>query len=87
MKNRTVKQRIEFNIEGDFESFYAAEKWCKENGFSYGRMDGHNPIALWKGDCCISKWHNLSQKEKNSCDGVMLGERNGAVKILIYEII
>jgi len=52
---RKVSNRIEFDIKGKFQSYYAAINWCKENGYSYGSTDGHNPIALWHDDSVISK--------------------------------
>lgn len=83
---RKAKEVFVFNQEErTFGNYYKAESWCKENGYSYGSMDGHNPIAIWKGDCSISKWHNLSKKEQNACDGVMTGDfREGWVRVLIF---
>ena len=82
---RTVTNQIEFNEPGTFMSYHAACKWCSDNGYSYGSMDGDNPIAIWKGECSISKWYNLSKEEKGSCDAVMVGDmRDGPVSIYIF---
>jgi hypothetical protein len=81
---RKTTKRIEFNEEGTFQSHHAAIRWCKENGYSYGSMDGHNPIALWNDDSVISKWHNLSNEEKRTCDGVLESQREGKAIIIIF---
>ena len=81
---RTVTNQIEFNEPGPFESYYAAENWCVENGYSSGVMDGYNPIAIWKGKCSISKWHNLSKAEKDSCDAVLICDREGPAIIYLF---
>jgi hypothetical protein len=84
MKREPIKT-VKFENKGTFEAYYAACNWCNENGYSYGSMCGSEPIALWMGERSISKWKNLSTKERATCDGVMMGEfREGAVTILIY---
>lgn len=81
---RKVINKIVFDIKGTFESYYAAINWCKENGFNYGSMDGSNPIALWHDDSVISKWHNLSNKERKSCDGMIECQREGIATIILF---
>ena len=82
---RTVINQIEFNEPETFMSYNAARNWCKPNGYSYGSMNGDNPIAIWKGECSISKWHNLSKEEKNSCDGVIVGDMiEGPVSVYLF---
>lgn len=84
--NRTVIKKYDFKVPGTFQSFYAAELWAKENGYSYGSMDGRNPIAMRKDESYISKWHNLSKEEQDTCDAAMIGEfREGEVTILIFK--
>ena len=84
---RKVKEKHEFNIEGTFESYYAASKWAKENGYEAGSMDGFNPIALMKDYDYVAKWHNLNKKERDSVHGVMISDyfREKSVTILIFE--
>ena len=82
---RIVTDQHEFNVEGTFQSCYAAQEWCSDNDYSYGSLDGNNPIAMWKGDHSISKWHNLSSKEKASCDGVLMCDREGVATIYLFE--
>ncbi len=76
----------EFEVKGTFQSLYTAQGWCTENGYSYGSLCGNSPVALWKGDCDIAKWKNLSQQDKKEMDGVMLSNdfREGKVIIKIY---
>lgn len=82
---RNVVQKFECNDPETWGSIYKAQKWCADNSYSYGVMDHPNPIAMWKGKGSISKWHNLSAKEKGSCDGVMVGNtREGPVFIYIF---
>jgi len=73
--------RVTFDFEGDFQSSYAAEKWLKDRGFSYGPSQAMAPTAIWFGDCSISKWRNLSAQDKREMHAVMLNQRNGPVNI------
>jgi hypothetical protein len=82
MKNLT------FNGDGsDFSAGCEAEKWLRENGYSYGYMQGCSPRAIAKGDIEIEKWRNISREEKdNVIDGYMDGDpRSGPVFITIKE--
>lgn len=86
-EKRIAKQTIEFPASGTFKAYYAASGWCHENGYSHGSMCMDMPIAIMKGtDWNIAKWKNLSTKEINTVDGVMLSTdfREGSVTIVIY---
>lgn len=82
-----IVEKHEFNVEGTFESYYAASRWAKENGYKEGSMDRINPIALMKGYDYVAKWHNLNREERNSVHGVMISDyfREKPVTILIFE--
>lgn len=84
---KTIKQVHEFNVEGTFQSYYAACAWAEQNGYCTGSMDGHNPIALIEGFNYVAKWHNLDKKEREMVDGVMISDyfREKPVTILIFE--
>ncbi len=84
---REIKEKHEFNVEGTFESFYAARSWAVNRGYEIGSMDGFNPIAMMKGYDYVAKWHNLNRKEQQSVHGVMISDyfREKAVTILIFE--
>lgn len=64
-------QVITFTQEGTFQAYSAACKWCEENGYSHGSMQGCSPIGILKGDWTISKWRNLNQKQRDELDGTM----------------
>jgi len=83
---KKVIEQHDFDVEGTFESYYAASKWAKENGYDIGSMDGSNPIALMKGYDYVAKWHNISNAERKMVDGVMLSDyfREKSVTILIF---
>lgn len=75
-----------FKADGDFGAYYAAEKWIKENGYSYGSMERNYPIGIAKGDCYISKWCNLGG-DKNLLDGVIAegSKRDNDVTVIIFD--
>jgi hypothetical protein len=71
----------------DFAAYHAAEKWLKENGYSYGSMCSPEPTAIMKGDIHIAKWRNLSAKERAEVHGKITTEsdfRNGPIIVTIF---
>lgn len=55
-----------------FSGWYAAEKWCREHGYSVGMMQGPSPVGLLKGgDWAIQKWRNLRPAERARLDGTI----------------
>jgi hypothetical protein len=84
MKTQEATEII-FNNEGDFQAYRSAEYWAKQNGYSYGSMCSPQPTALFKGDCYVAKWRNLSNNDRRQVDGIITGEyRSGPVKITLY---
>ena len=81
--------KIIFKAGQDFEAFYNAEKWLKENGYSWGSMQRSDPIGItkenWIGG---AKWRHLTPKGKAALDGIIEGEskRNGDITITIFDI-
>lgn len=75
--------RIEFNQTGTFQSMYAAEAWCRENGISVGQSSATRPSGLlFRKFDWIAKWHNLTPKERADLHGTMSGDfREGPVVI------
>lgn len=67
----------------DFGAQYAAERWLRERGFSFGASQADGPQAIWYGECGVSKWRNLSAKEKREAHAVMDGRRAGSVRITL----
>jgi len=87
---RKVAKAIEFFVPGTFQSMYAANQWCRENGYSYGSscapcvyqglLNGENIL--------IAKWKNLTKEEIAQLDGVMISvgdRREGAMRVVIFE--
>lgn len=83
---KIIKEVHVFNVEGTFQSFYAARSWAVNKGYEIGSMDGFNPIAMMKGYDYVAKWHNISRKEQQLVDGVMISDyfREKPVTILIF---
>lgn len=68
---KKIKQKILFKNNGEENSgYYAAKKFLKENGFSYGSQQRNDPIGVYYGDSDISKWRNLG-KDKKRLDGAL----------------
>ena len=77
-----MKNEITFFQKETFAASRAAEGWLRERGFSYGPTQCDGPQAVWFGECAISKWRNLSRKEKAQAHALITGDtRNGPVKI------
>jgi len=88
--NRIVAQKQVFQVDGTFQSMYAAERWLSENGYSAGSTCAPMPTAVMKGDYYSydlpHKWKNFTAKEKNSVHGVMVGDlRDGPVTVYIFQ--
>jgi|SRR6187402_1619229 len=93
---RKVKSEMTFNKpEGvTFGAMYEAQRWLKDNGYSYGSTDtdirtcGNYPVAIMKGSYILpQKWHNFTAQDKIMADGVMIAFdwREGDVRIIIFE--
>jgi len=78
--------KLQFDDVGDFAAMRKAEDWLKANGYSWGSMQRDDPIGVMKGDYDISKWRNLSQKERVALDGLIEGDkRNGPVIVTVKD--
>jgi hypothetical protein len=62
----------EFKSESTFGAHSAAERFCRELGFSVGRMCNVKPIGIKRGSWDIQKWRNLSSSDKKLMDGVIV---------------
>ena len=79
--------RLVFEQKGVFAAKDAAEQWCRDNGVSFGSSQVGAPRALFRGNCIVSKWRNLSAEERASCDGTMSGDlRDGPVVIELRDL-
>jgi len=86
---RPVKQKESFQVDGTFESMYAAHGWLKENGYDWGSSCGMMPAAIMKGDYydrgLPHKWKNFTDQQKALVDGVMMGDfRDGPVIVYLF---
>jgi hypothetical protein len=80
--------------EGEtFGAMYAAQRWLRANGYSWGSTDsdrksgGSNPVRILKGDWTLpQKWHNFTKEDKQKCDGVMIAYdwREGDVRVILF---
>jgi hypothetical protein len=85
---RDVKQKIFFSRKGTFESLYAAQGWCTENGYSYGSLCGQQPVAIMYGPYELpQKWKNMDIEDKFKCDGVIVSNdfREGSATVYLFE--
>jgi hypothetical protein len=83
--NKTMVNRKEFpRSDQAFRSFHAAEVFCKEQGFSVGRMQRDSPIGIKRGEWDIQKWRNLDRKDRKLMDGAILGsdKRHGPILVV-----
>lgn len=96
VNNRKEVQRLNFKVEGTFQSMYAAQRWLTENNYSYGspckdRLHGGDlPVAIQKGEYNLpQKWMHFDKEDKELVDGIMISHdfREGDVTIVIYETI
>lgn len=68
-----------------FEARADAERFCEEQGWSLGRLQGPSP----RGIICspqfdIQKWRNLRRSDREGLDGVMVAYgRGGPFAVLI----
>jgi hypothetical protein len=71
-----------FEQKGTWAAYDVARQWLKESGYSYGSSSVDGPVGILKGDFCISKWRNMTPKERSQLDGTLSGElREGPVVI------
>jgi hypothetical protein len=89
--NRPILKEVKVSLEGDFQSYYEAERILKEEGFITGSMCGPEPIGFAPAEEChyIAKWYNISPSERKLVHGVMYPEqgstfRNGTVRIIYF---
>ncbi|WP_339145131.1 hypothetical protein [Pseudoalteromonas galatheae] len=76
-------------FKGDGElhtASWEAQKWLRENGYSYGPMERDNPIAVLKGaDHDLPKWTNLPDDLKEKVDGKLHVTMKGDARLVLNE--
>lgn len=70
-------------VGDEFGALNKATSWLRSLGFSVGRMQGQNPIAVMFGNWTIQKWDHLDSDEVNSLDARIVSEdfRGGPVRV------
>lgn len=61
-------------FKGDGSTFgatYEAQRWLRDNGYSYGSSCVMYPQGVVKGDVYIAKWRNMTPAERNAMDGTL----------------
>lgn len=74
-----------FDHAVDFAAVDAAERACRDAGFSIGSMQRGSPRGLLLGSACIGKWRNLSSQERLVLHGLMEGGRTGPVTVTLHD--
>jgi hypothetical protein len=73
-----------FESDKTFGAYYAAERWCTDQGISYGSSCAGSPQGLLFGNYQIAKWRGLTAKERQQLHGTIQGNlRNGPVTVFI----
>ena len=75
-------------FKGNGETFSAkveAEKWLRDNGYSYGSSSVNCPQGVVKGDAFIAKWRNLSASERKAMDGKLYAGREGDARLVLID--
>jgi len=73
-----------FKSSETFGASRLAEKWCDDQGISYGSSQADGPQGLLFGDYQIAKWRNLTAKERKQLHGMMDGDgRTGPITVYI----
>lgn len=62
---------LTFVADGDYVAHKMALDWCEQSGYSYGSLQADAPTGLLRGDVVISKWRNMTQKQRDELDGVI----------------
>ena len=87
---KTVIEKKEFNVGGDFESMFAAQSWLRENGYDYGTIPNNGSSGVVKGSYydydLPFNMDSYGLKHKEIIHGIIRGDiRNGPVIVELYE--
>lgn len=81
-----MKEIIFENTGITFSALWAAENWCRSNGYSCGSTDIGGRVAIQKGEYTLpQKVKNFDANDFKQADGFIVSSdfRNGTVKIQI----
>ena len=69
--------------ETPFGASYAAQRWLEANGYSVGSSSVDGPRGVVKGVAYISKWRNMTPKERSQMDGYLDAGRNQPARLVL----
>lgn len=78
------KKIAEFNNDGtEWSGYPKAVSFCQNKNLSVGQHQGPSPTALFNDDSIVSKWRNLSKKDKDEMFGYIdcPDKRNGTATV------
>jgi len=83
---RKVAERIEFSDKGTWRALRSAESYVSKLGYEYGSLCYPMPLAFMMDRYNLpEKWKNMTAKERNNVDGVIIGDyREGPVSVIIF---
>lgn len=55
----------------DYSGFAAACEWLRENGYSFGFLEGKNPIGIIEGKHLIQRWSKIGILGRRKLDGTI----------------
>lgn len=87
---RKVIEKKTFQVEGTFQSAYAAERWLNEKGYDGGSSSATQPTAFMKGNYydygLPHKWKNFTKQQEKSVHACLQGDfREGPLTAYIFE--
>jgi hypothetical protein len=72
-----------FRQPSTFAALNAAVAACQRAGFSVGAHQANSPCGLLLGDVTISKWRNMTAKEKGQLHGKIWGGRAAPITVML----
>lgn len=82
-KDRQIEHAVEFTHRNKFVCVVTMIEYLKDLGYTVGTKHFDSPIAFKYGASNIDVLHNLSQRELDSLDGLILNGKEGYF-ILFY---
>lgn len=85
--DREIIHAIEFEPSGTFEAVSKAIVYLKELGYYVASICSNMPIAFMYNYSYVPKWKNLSDKERDKIEGVIIPQHEfgeGGVIILFF---
>lgn len=84
-----VQQNFTKKEDRPFDAYYQTMSYLNDLGYSCGSTCLSQNVAVKKGEYNLpQKWHNLSNEDINSIDGVIrsLDYREGTVTVILFNL-